>query len=649
MPPISVCVNRKSEWTITNVSNASTVCRFAVEELQRYLKLISGCDLQIQEKHHGESVFIVGLRQDVTQDSKQSLPPQAEGFDGYAVSVGERNIVVAGDNERGVVYGVYDLLEKLGCRWFYPMQDPKDREVVPTLDVVAFEPGAWSVASPIPIRLCNATSFFFEIVPEIMRTQLDVAMKSRYNGMAWQCDHRSYVGDQYREMDQAGIIDEIKKRGMLFHGPAHSFQHFLRDDDYFDDHPEWFGMRDGKRVHQVFGGSQFCWSNPEARRQFVLNAERFVLDSPALDIFCTLGFDGGPACDCPECQKSTPADLVFVLLGELCDRLRESAPHVMVETSGGYNPVHEPPKAIVPPENLRVVWAHWGRNYSTGYDDPEYCWKDNLELWRKSVKNRLTLCQYYTDNFASPWIAAPYTIAMESDRRYVLKSGIDGIYMLMWAKGYWWNHGLNHHLAGRCFYDISSDLTELIHDYALHYFGPDAGALLSEYYQQWAREIELCYRVKDNSRPQDRDMLADQRKQWIDPAVQAVKDDPLLSHRVGKVATLHGAAEKLTQAHAMRDEIERLRASGDFDGALRVLQAARVFTDEVIQHMAWVASLDQGLVDAGEVPNFITKNIKGWLNTEQEAIEKRHQGSARGSEPIPDSMTTLPAAVLEQN
>ncbi|HNT36050.1 MAG TPA: alpha-glucuronidase family glycosyl hydrolase, partial [bacterium] len=285
MPTLTVCRNLHSNWSILNASSDSEVCRFAAEELQRYLKLLSGCLLPIQDKLREEDVFLVGLRRDIPATDRQNIPVPAEGFDGYAISINERSICIAGDNERGVLYGVYDLLERLGCRWFYPMQDPKDPEVVPKLDAVSFETGTWSIASPIPIRLCNASSFFFEIVPEIMRTQLDVAMKARYNGMAWQCDHRSPVGDQYREMERAGIIDEIKKRGMLFHGPAHSFQHFLRDDDYFESHPEWFGMRDGKRVHQVYGGSQFCWSNSQARRQFVLNAERFVLDCPALDIF----------------------------------------------------------------------------------------------------------------------------------------------------------------------------------------------------------------------------------------------------------------------------------------------------------------------------------------------------------------------------
>ena len=55
----------------------------------------------------------------------------------------------------------------------------------------------------------------------------------------------------------------------------YSMAHFLPNDRYFDAHPEWFGMRNGKRVKQEFGGSQFCWSNADARKTFIDNAEQF--------------------------------------------------------------------------------------------------------------------------------------------------------------------------------------------------------------------------------------------------------------------------------------------------------------------------------------------------------------------------------------
>ncbi|MDI6829077.1 MAG: alpha-glucuronidase family glycosyl hydrolase, partial [Armatimonadota bacterium] len=233
----------KSNWRIVNVSD-NEVCKFAAAELQRYLKEISGCELPLGAGN-GPSI-VLGIRKDLASDYESLLPDSSSGFDGYAIAIIPDKIVIGGDNERGVVYGVYDLLERIGCRWFYPQQDPKDVEVIPRISTVSVEIGKTAIASPIEYRICNASSFFFEIDPSAMKAQLDVAMKARYNGMGWQCDHRTPVGEQYKQMEKSGVIAEIKKRGMVLHGPAHSYPHFLPN-DLFDEHPEWFGMRDGKR------------------------------------------------------------------------------------------------------------------------------------------------------------------------------------------------------------------------------------------------------------------------------------------------------------------------------------------------------------------------------------------------------------------
>lgn len=620
MSKVTIASRGWSDWMIVEASPESDVCRFAVGELRSYLKQISDYDFITAHDAGDYSAIVVGLRADLRPEDLAMLPASERGYDGYSLAIDDTKVVVAGDNERGTVYGVYDLLERIGCRWFYPQQDPKDVEVVPKLDRIVLDTASKSVASPMSIRIDNPSSFYFEMHPDIMKKQLDAAMKARYNGIGWQCDHKTFVGDQYEEMERTGVIAEIKKRGMMLHGPAHSFPHFMKN-EYFDEHPEWFGMRDGVRRKQEIGGAQFCWSNEVARRKFVDNAERFVLESPGIDIFCTLGFDGGIACDCPECAKSTPADLVVTLLNEVVERLRQSAPHVRVEMSGGYNPVHEPPTNTTADRDLRVIWAHWGRYHGYGYDDPRYGLIDNLETWRKAFPGRLTLCQYYTDNFATPWISAPYPIVLEGDRKYCTPKGVDAVYMLIWPPGYWWNHSLNNYMAGVCYYDFSLNPWDVIRDYALHYFGKDAGPLLAAYLTEWAQNVDLPYHVKDGTTESDRAMLDQQRRFYIDPAVEAVKGDPLLSHRVGKVAKLHDLAERLDELHRRHAKISKLREVGDFEKASELIPRARVYAEELLAHMTSLAELGQGLIDKNEVPGFIRLGVTHWIGEEEKAVE----------------------------
>jgi hypothetical protein len=209
---------------------------------------------------------------------------------------------------------------------------------------------------------------------------------------------------------------------------------------------------------------------------------------------------------------------------------------------------------------------------------------------------------------------------MEGDRRYFRQKGVDAVYMLMWPRGYWWNHCLNGYLAGRCFYDFSLSPYDVLRDYALHYFGPEAGPLLADYFEAWARDPELCYRVRGDSRDGDRAKLADQRKRLLEPSARLVANDRPLAYRVAKVEKLHTLAERLMEMHRQHAAIQRLRRDGQFDQARAQLAVSRAYTDEVLALFYALADLKQGLIERQEVSTFIKANVKNWLDEEAKAI-----------------------------
>jgi hypothetical protein len=314
----------------------------------------------------------------------------------------------------------------------------------------------------------------------------------------------------------------------------------------------------------------------------------------------------------------------MVLMGELIEKLKVSCPDVLVETVGGYGAVTDPPTTLeVIHAKQRVVWAHWGRNHKMGYDDDRYLEKPKLEKWRKAAKGGLTLCQYYTDNFAEPWVLSPFTIAIEGDLKYFLQHKIDAMYMLMWPRGYWWNHGLNGYLGGICFYDVSRNPLDVLQDYALNYFGSDAGPLLGKYLEQWARNVELSYHVRGYSTDADRAMLAAQRKEFLEPAMKLVKGNSILERRVGKVEKLHTLAERLMENDRQRGEIQRLRRDGNLVAAEERLNRMKTDTDKILDFFYELADLNQGLIERKEVPTFIKANLKNWIDEEAKKISAK--------------------------
>jgi hypothetical protein len=619
---VQVVENHQTFWRIVSPSMACAGVPHAIEELRKYVERISGAKLSADTDPQGGPVIVVGLRRDLVESDRDALPPPAQGYDGYAIAIRggvEPKVLIAGENARGTIYGVYELLERWGCRWFYPVQDPADREVVPHAASLRLSIGAWAAASPMKYRIYNGDAWYFDIRPDNAIKQVDHAAKVRCNMIGWQCAHNRSLAQQYDALRQQGVLGEIEKRAMTLHGPAHSFDLFLPN-ELFAEHPEWFGMRDGRRVTQDFFGAQFCWSNAEARKVFSENVASFAQQTPLIEILLLVPFDGGRACDCSECRAAGASNSLMSVMHDVIERVQPVRPDLLVETAGGYPPMIEPPTAAKIHPRLRIAWAHWARYMAYGYGDPRYGHKKNLEAWQEAVGGRVTVVQYYSDNFSEPWVMPPFAIAVRSDRQYLLEHGIDSIYFLIYPPGYWWNHSLNTYLAGRCFYDDSLDPFALIRDYAASYYGPEAGPLLAQYCDQWARDPDLGYRVRGGTNRQDRETLAAQRRALIDPAIHSTVNDAVRAYRVSKVAALHALAERLAECHHLRHQVQWARHQGDFERAGKLLETARVATDGVLAFGSELAARDQGLLDKNDVAGVIKLVMKNWIDAEGKAI-----------------------------
>ena len=154
---VKVFQRHTTDWRIAAPPPGSPGVNWGVTELQKYLQRMALCRFPVVKTSRGKPAFVVGLRNEILPEDRALLPPSAPGYDGYAIAVRPATrktparIVIGGDNPRGVIYGVYDLLERCGCRWFYPAQDPADPEVVPQLDSLLLPTGSWAVACPARI------------------------------------------------------------------------------------------------------------------------------------------------------------------------------------------------------------------------------------------------------------------------------------------------------------------------------------------------------------------------------------------------------------------------------------------------------------------------------------------------------------------
>jgi hypothetical protein len=154
---------------------------FAAQELQRYIKALSGVSLPIVGPKTGEDKLPILLTVDPKKGASGSLHP-AVVADRYLLQAWAQGITITGATPRAVLYGTYDLLERLGCGWCVPGDDSIPRR--PRLCLSALE-------------VDTAPSFQYRMMLDfpLMGTAQSLAIvdwlaKNRMNWKLWNADAR---------------------------------------------------------------------------------------------------------------------------------------------------------------------------------------------------------------------------------------------------------------------------------------------------------------------------------------------------------------------------------------------------------------------------------------------------------------------------
>src|SRR4051794_7428203 len=99
---------------IVIAENADRVVRFAASELRRYVTQMTGATLPVELASSSSPLrevnsIILGIRDGASED-----------VDGFRLATKDARLLIQGRNNRSTLYGVYSLLERLGCRFVEP-------------------------------------------------------------------------------------------------------------------------------------------------------------------------------------------------------------------------------------------------------------------------------------------------------------------------------------------------------------------------------------------------------------------------------------------------------------------------------------------------------------------------------------------------
>ena len=291
----------KSDYVIVLCADASVSEQTAATELQSYLEQIGGVALPVigeEQMKNGHKHIFIGFNKEYARQCGAECPQNDD--EGYTYRSVGKNIWIYGGKQRGTIYGVFSFLEnELGVRWY-----SADCTKVPALDKWDFKGLMRSEKPFVEYRHLNYA---------MANSNVDWLAHNKCN-MGW-----SVLNNEYG--------------GLTGYWGYHTFSYFISTGEYFEEHPEYFSMRDGKRTPYT----QLCLSNPDVLRICTEKMKQVIADNPQYWVYDLSQNDNHFPCQCDECRAIEEkygghSGLMLWFVNQVADSIKPQYPNDTMDT-----------------------------------------------------------------------------------------------------------------------------------------------------------------------------------------------------------------------------------------------------------------------------------------------------------------------------
>jgi hypothetical protein len=406
--------------------DAGDVERRAAEILRTSILKMSGVDLPVlavraPDRPGAAAIGFPG----------NELPPLVEASlatlrdDGFIVATSTGNLYVSGGGGKGLVYGVVHLLEKyFGCRKFSPTA-----ELFPPGDDL-FVGCLFEAQNPVnTVRIVNGE---FARDPDWL--------------------------DWMRLQSQADLY------GTGYY--VHTLQKLVPWQTYFQAHPEYFALVNGKRIID-----QPCLSRPEVFDIVAARLREAMAAEPGKRIWSVSQNDNPSYCQCPECLKAieeegSPAGPIL----RFVNRLAALFPDKTISTLA-YQYSRPAPRRARPAPNVEVMLCtiELDRGLPIAADPSSASFVRDIEDWGRICGN-LYLWDY-TVNFSHHVSPFPNLRVLQPNIRFFVDHGVRKHFQQT-------NTGPGHefselkaYLLARLLWDPKTNVAAVMDDFLEGYYG----------------------------------------------------------------------------------------------------------------------------------------------------------------------------------
>ena len=465
----NIIKNNQTTYHIVHSVNSHEAERYAGMELQKYIYLAANTLIPVfsDKCMQRSKEIILG---DARANSYKNILKD-KSTEAYLIKEDSENIYITGNSPRAILYGVYKFLELfIGFRCY-----AKDCEKYDTLNDLAIEEG-------------------FTYIGDFSLEYREAYFTDAFNG-----DFAA------KNMLNSNLADLSNKHGnkvkwFNFH---HSFSDLINPNEYFDTHPEYFSLIDGKRVKIH---TELCLSNKDVFNLCLDKLRTWIINNPECDIFSVaqdewMGHFTKMACECENCKKideenNSQSGSIITFVNKLATALQEEFPNKLIHTFA-YQYSRKTPTKVIPHKNIIVrlcnIECSWSKSIEeSAANNPEGrdgLFLNDLKNWSK-ISNHLYIWDYAV-NFRNYLLPFPNLRTMTKNIELYRKMNVKGILMQgnfsYGGKGYL--DELKSYLTARLLRDDTEPLNDLIKDFCDHYYGVSSSNYIIDYINMWEDEI----------------------------------------------------------------------------------------------------------------------------------------------------------------